>query len=163
MSNYALIRDGQIVERHDVLPNSWENVSGLQFAKDNEELLNSIGWYTVQKAPVQFDANTQFISDNTYAFINNTVTETPVVSDKDPSQVIDFKTPFLNNLRNIRNSLLTQSDWTQATDVQKIKSIEWVNAWVVYRQALRDLPAQYETIDITISTQVILPTIPPTT
>ena len=36
-----------------------------------------------------------------------------------------------------RNSKLAQSDWTQLPDVQADKA-----AWVTYRQALRDLPAQ---------------------
>ena len=40
-------------------------------------------------------------------------------------------------LRRQRNSLLNQSDWTQAADV----SLDNKEAWATYRQALRDLPA----------------------
>jgi hypothetical protein len=36
-----------------------------------------------------------------------------------------------------RNAKLAQSDWTQLTDAPVDKA-----AWVTYRQALRDLPAQ---------------------
>ena len=50
---------------------------------------------------------------------------------------------LLNGLRQKRNKLLSESDWTQLqdaplTDAQK-------QAWATYRQSLRDLPA---TVDI---------------
>ena len=41
-------------------------------------------------------------------------------------------------LRRIRNALLRDSDWTQFNDSPM--SEEQKQAWVVYRQALRDLP-----------------------
>ena len=44
-------------------------------------------------------------------------------------------------IRNYRNLLLSQSDWTQLSDAQCNKT-----AWAQYRQSLRDLPA---TIDLT--------------
>jgi len=41
-------------------------------------------------------------------------------------------------IRSIRNSLITKTDWTQLPDVpEKIKS-----EWAAYRQALRDVPEQ---------------------
>jgi hypothetical protein len=39
-----------------------------------------------------------------------------------------------------RNAELQESDWTQLPDVPL--TVEQVSAWAVYRQALRDLPAQ---------------------
>jgi len=39
--------------------------------------------------------------------------------------------------RNIRNSLLSASDWTQVQDAPVDTS-----AWATYRQALRDIPQQ---------------------
>ena len=44
--------------------------------------------------------------------------------------------------RNMRNSLLSDTDWTQMTDspLTSEKKTEWAN----YRQALRDLPANSE-------------------
>jgi len=43
----------------------------------------------------------------------------------------------LSQLRNQRNQLLKQSDWTQMLDSPL--TVEQKNAWAVYRQALRDL------------------------
>ena len=42
------------------------------------------------------------------------------------------------NVRNYRNYLLQQSDWTGLTDVSLTDAQK--NSWKVYRQALRDLP-----------------------
>jgi hypothetical protein len=45
-----------------------------------------------------------------------------------------------NQVRNRRNSLLRQSDWTQLADVNLTEQEK--AAWQVYRQALRDVTAQ---------------------
>jgi hypothetical protein len=45
---------------------------------------------------------------------------------------------YLEILKNIRNQLLMQSDWTQLPDIQL--SEEQKESWRIYRQQLRDLP-----------------------
>ena len=47
---------------------------------------------------------------------------------------------FLEELREKRNKLLVESDWTQFRDVVLADD----EAWKTYRQALRDLPSQVE-------------------
>ena len=52
----------------------------------------------------------------------------------------------LNNiteLRTYRNHLLTQSDWAMHNDAPTDKE-----AWVAYRQALRDFPATWEPSEV---------------
>ena len=44
---------------------------------------------------------------------------------------------FATNARNQRDTLLTQTDWTQVADAPVDKA-----AWATYRQALRDVPQQ---------------------
>lgn len=52
--------------------------------------------------------------------------------------VEDYRKKGGNNpLRFIRNMRLTESDWTQLVDAPVDRA-----AWAIYRQALRDLPAQ---------------------
>ena len=48
-------------------------------------------------------------------------------------------------IRNVRNGLLEESDWTQVNDsaLSDAKKAEWTT----YRQALRDLPSQYTDSD----------------
>lgn len=47
-------------------------------------------------------------------------------------------TTNLSQVRNQRNQMLAQSDWTQMADSPL--SDEQKTAWAAYRQALRDLP-----------------------
>ena len=46
----------------------------------------------------------------------------------------------LNGVREIRDHMIKESDWTQLADVRAQKSPEWCAAWDEYRQKLRDLP-----------------------
>jgi len=45
-----------------------------------------------------------------------------------------------------RNARLAATDWTQIPDVVAVRGVEWANKWAVYRQTLRDLPAN--TVDL---------------
>lgn len=49
---------------------------------------------------------------------------------------------FWQKLRTERNSILKDSDWSQLSDAPLTSSQK--TAWVTYRQALRDLPANTE-------------------
>lgn len=56
----------------------------------------------------------------------------------------------LSVVRNRRNKLLSESDWTQISDAPVDKQ-----AWADYRQALRDLPSQYP--NLTDISEVVWP------
>jgi len=45
----------------------------------------------------------------------------------------------VNNLRQIRDWLLRESDWTQGYDIRQNRGEEWCAAWDTYRQQLRDI------------------------
>ena len=45
-----------------------------------------------------------------------------------------------NEIRSMRNSFLSQSDWTQLDDSRESKQI-----WAIYRQELRDIPQNFST------------------
>jgi hypothetical protein len=45
----------------------------------------------------------------------------------------------LDCLRDVRNWMLQQTDWTQSQDIRAIRGAEWCTAWDEYRQALRDM------------------------
>jgi hypothetical protein len=53
----------------------------------------------------------------------------------------DISSNVMNEFRTIRNAMLLSSDWTQLPDAQVDKQ-----AWTDYRQALRDLPNQYQNV-----------------
>ena len=54
-------------------------------------------------------------------------------------------TTRISDMRDTRNMLLAQSDWTQMTDspLSNSKKAEWAT----YRQQLRDFPASWTTAD----------------
>ena len=52
MANFVLIENNIIIEKHDLLPKNWKHISGLHLAENDEEFLNSLGWYTVNKIRV---------------------------------------------------------------------------------------------------------------
>ena len=58
-----------------------------------------------------------------------------------PEPVVITKEQLDVMTRNIRNSLLYYSDWTQVLDSQL--SAEDKAAWGIYRQTLRDIPATF--------------------
>jgi hypothetical protein len=45
----------------------------------------------------------------------------------------------IDNLRQIRDWLLRESDWTQGHDIRLVRGAEWCAAWDAYRQELRDI------------------------
>lgn len=146
MANFVLIENNEIIEYHDLLPKSWKNVSGLNLAKDDEEFLNSLGWYTVNKIYPHIEAGVQYIDGYQYEFTNNVVTEIPIIKDAVIYPPEPEKTPeelfqvALEEVRIERDKRLSESDWTQLADVQFIHDDEWKSNWATYRQQLRDLP-----------------------
>lgn len=62
--------------------------------------------------------------------------EVKLASDIEKAHRTDSKA---REVRNIRNSKLAQTDWTQLADAQVDKEL-----WATYRQALRDMSSQSE-------------------
>ena len=54
-----------------------------------------------------------------------------------PPETPGIENSKADDARRLRNRLLSQSDWTQASDSPVDKT-----AWAAYRQALRDIPEQ---------------------
>lgn len=59
------------------------------------------------------------------------------VLDLDAVELVERERQLVKRLREQRDARLTASDWTQVADVPVDQA-----AWAIYRQALRDLPAQ---------------------
>jgi hypothetical protein len=78
-----------------------------------------------------------------------------LIVDKDVDKAVDNSIK-LNELRQQRNILLSQTDWTQIPDAPL--SSEQKQQWATYRQQLRDLPSLYSTE--TNIDNVVFPEIP---
>lgn len=147
MANYCYVENNEIKEMYDQLPKNWKNISGLDLSKNDKEFLKSVGWYIIEKEVIYYDEKKQRIIDYEYKFENDIVYEIPKIINYSESEISgqleSRKQNFYNFLRQQRNNLLRESDWTQTTDIQSIKSIEWIEKWKNYRQSLRDLPTRY--------------------
>lgn len=145
MSNFALIENNSIIVQQNELPTSWKNISGLHHSKDDEVLINSVGWYTIKKLNVNLQPN-EFIAGYDLKFEDNKVIGTPIVRSTQVVENFDYeKTQFLQKLRETRDDYLRRSDWTQLNDVMETKSQEWIDSWKEYRRNLRDITKIYET------------------
>lgn len=71
--------------------------------------------------------------DANYSVVNGALVHTPIVPTVEEAQA---------KIRSARTSRLKASDWTQMPDapLTDAKKLEWRT----YRQALRDLPSQYQ-------------------
>lgn len=76
--------------------------------------------------------------------IHNGITEQEVSDDLYPIPTPEEElTNTLSLLREKRNRLLAESDWTQSRDITLANDA----AWQTYRQELRDLPASITTLE----------------
>lgn len=145
MANWAYVENGQVVELYHSLPVNWKNVSNF-FALENDTVsLRNLGWYPVQNNTLELQKNQQY-GETTYFFDKRKkiVIENTLIVDRPLEDPKILKYNFFTNLRQRRNELLLESDWTQAIDLQNIKEESWKKNWAIYRQQLRDLPMIYE-------------------
>lgn len=70
--------------------------------------------------------------------------------------VTEYVADFFPSIRNKRNKLLDESDWTQVNDCPLTDSKK--QEWATYRQELRDLPSLYQSANNIAD--VIFPSIP---
>lgn len=140
MANYATVKDGEITGKYDMLPTSTETISGFHLLADDEETLNSFGWYTVQKTIIPYDPALQYIREYFYTFSDNKVHEVPQLGSHIPLTDLEKFDIALTELRKERDRRLTISDWTQLADVQAVHNTEWITLWTAYRQELRNIP-----------------------
>ena len=153
MTKWAVVENGNITEYYDVIPNCWRNVSNINLLETEIDVLNSLGWYQVNDTTPILGSNQSF-GKTTYTFDqqNKVVIKNTIILDNPPQptqdQQAEFtadRNSFMDALRQQRNLMLTQSDWTQLKDIHDQKTSDWQQSWLTYRQALRNLPEVYET------------------
>ena len=106
-----------------------------------DETMVEFGLYEVGQTPKPNDY-TKNITEGTPVLTDGVYYQNWIQTDASQSE-IDYR---LENqwfiIRETRNELLTECDWTQIADAPLTE--EQKTAWRTYRQALRDLPANTE-------------------
>jgi len=82
---------------------------------------------------------TEIITEHEPAFLDGEWTQVWSVSPASQKQIDDIESMQATSVRNERNDLLSQSDYTQLLDAPSSINKE---AWATYRQALRDITLQ---------------------
>ena len=78
-------------------------------------------------------------------YLNLTVTEQSDRQNEEIEFSLDIIEKAKTGLRQMRNAKLQDSDWTQMPDANLTTEVR--DAWVAYRQALRDIPNTYTSIE----------------
>lgn len=128
----ALIQDDSIVavaHHSKIFPNTSFGPSGpsAEFLEENSAKLVTNAF--------AYDPATHKLVDCPAYFVNDHVS-TQRVEELTEAELTQKTNQKWDRIRNKRNYLLSESDWTQVADAPGDKAV-----WAIYRQALRDLPA----------------------
>lgn len=92
--------------------------------------------FDIQARDGEFIIEGECVDDANYKVIDGEIAHSPKVQSSDE---------ILLKIRKQRDAMLSQTDWTQIPDAPL--SDEMKNRYKLYRQALRDLPENYGTIN----------------
>lgn len=160
MANYAHVENGQITGVYDLYPDNWRNISNFYLLVNEPELIYNLGWRTIVKASLPtYNSETQRLGNPFQVLVGDEVREEVEVVDLPTTEVVApvtqteeealatraiYHSIAMEALRNKRDKLLAETDFTQLADVIKINGTELTLLFEEYRQALRDLPNSYE-------------------
>lgn len=131
---YARVKDNQVVDHNRDLPRNWENISNF-YALDNETL-KEYGWlpFRFVEAP---NIDNSVISGSYFEISENEVVEYQTRRPKTEEELQEEIESKWRVIREKRNRLLFECDWTQLSDSPL--SVEKKEEWAIYRQELRDI------------------------
>ena len=131
---YARVKDNQVIDHNRDLPKTWENVSNF-FALDNQAL-KEYGWYPFRfvEAPDMYNS---VISGSYFEISEDEVVEYQTRRPKTEEEIQNEIDSKWREIREKRNRLLFECDWTQLSDSPL--SEEKKGVWAIYRQELRDI------------------------
>jgi inorganic pyrophosphatase/exopolyphosphatase len=135
--NYILVENGKIVGNPTQLPKNWANVSNF-YLLDNQTL-KQYGWYPYRFQVAQIGEN-QVYDGSDFVVEQNEVVEYQKVRNKTAQEIQDDVINMWTSIRNSRNRLLFECDWTQLADSPLTNQKQ--TEWQIYRQSLRDITNQ---------------------
>jgi hypothetical protein len=138
---YALIKNGLVEKYPYSLGMLRQNNPDTSFPQEpSDELLASWGVYTVVGTNKPSVDHTKNVAEGVPELVDGQWMQVWLVTDASASEVEQRTSDQAEYVRNKRNELISQCDWTQLNDAP-INSLQRAD-WVDYRQALRDVPQQ---------------------
>ena len=112
----------------------------------NEKYHIAEGFLPFEEIKPEYDSNTYILRSNDIVIDDDGkyASRSWVVIEKTEEQLLAELEAAWQSIRDTRNQLLAQSDWTQLADVPANPE------WVVYRQTLRDITDMFDTPDAVI-------------
>ena len=135
--DYILVENGEVKGYPQPLPRNWADVSNFYLLEDEQVRL--YGWYPVRFVPAEKTDNDVVIGQS-FVIEGDEVVQYEQIRPKTESEIAEETNQKWQNIRSQRNSLLSESDWTQLPDSPL--SSEKKTEWSVYRQELRDVTSQ---------------------
>jgi hypothetical protein len=147
---YLKLRDGNIIYPYTLedLKNEHSNVSFP--TSITTDILENFDVYPVQSVSVN-DDYTKNIVEGTPVFSGSVYIQTWNITNATEEEINTKKEEKWIEIRDIRNSLLVQSDWTQFQDSPITGSK--LTEWQTYRQSLRDITNQSNPFSLTWPTK----------
>lgn len=141
--NYILVQNGEIIGVPRPLPKNWENISNFYLMDSSS--LRQYGWYPYNFVEANIEYNQVYDGSN-FVINEYEVTEYQKVRNKTQEEIEKEIESMWISIRQTRNQLLFQSDWTQLPDSPL--SVEKQTEWQSYRQQLRDVTIQVDPFNI---------------
>jgi hypothetical protein len=135
--NYILVENGKIAGNPTQLPKNWANVSNF-YLLDNQ-ILKQYGWYPYRFQASQIGEN-QVYDGSDFVIEENEVVEYQKVRNKTEQEIQNETENMWRYVRENRNRLLLECDWTQLADSPLTNQKQ--TEWQIYRQSLRDITTQ---------------------
>lgn len=131
---YSYVENGKVIENNRPLPTIWANVSNFHLL--DSETLKNYGWFPHRFVPVYPNQYQKIVGSN-FEITENEVIEYQVMEDKSAEEIqSDIDNKWLG-IRQIRNTLLLECDWTQLSDSPLSDNMK--ELWKQYRKELRDI------------------------
>jgi Phage tail assembly chaperone protein len=142
MKKYCYIENNEIVLINQDLPVNWKNISNFYALPDS--VLKTYGWLPLV---IETENKPVFVSSS-YVIEEDKVREIIITRDKTPEELQEEENKEIEmqwyQIRNQRDDLLKQSDLLVLVDKWETYSPERQNEIRNYRQALRDLPQNFQ-------------------
>jgi|688.fasta_scaffold180097_2 hypothetical protein len=143
MKKYCYIENGEVVLANQELPEVWKNVSNFHTLPD--PILKAYGWLPLI---VENENKSVFVSSS-YIIEENVVREIIITRDKTQEEIIEEQQKELEmawyQVRSQRDEMLKQSDLLVLIDKWELLTEERKQEIRNYRQALRDIPENFQT------------------
>lgn len=146
MKLYCNVINNQIVSGPQPIP--------IAFDGQPDDILLERGWYKVERiVPETFLDRTEVMSPPILELFDTYVRATFVKRDKTVEELAAQDNAKWEEVRRYRNELLDKSDHITTPDRWGSLTEEKRNAWITYRQALRDVPQNNSDVwNVTIPT-----------